>query len=111
MILDHRTYTVGHGKMSSYLERYERMALPVQLRHLGNLVGFYVSDIGPLNQVVHIWGYTSLEDRERRRAAMAADPDWHAFLAANQGTFTHQEIKILKPTSFSPSSWSAPPVE
>jgi hypothetical protein len=102
MIVDHRTYTVAHGRMAEYLERYERLALPVQLRHLGNLVGFYVSDIGPLNQVVHIWAYTSIADREERRARMAADPEWKAFLATNNGTFVQQEIKILKPTSFSP---------
>lgn len=108
MILDHRTYTVKHGEMAAYLERYERMALPVQLQHLGSLVGFYVSDIGPLNQVVHIWAYDSLEDRERRRAAMQADPRWHDFTRVNAGTFTHQEIKILKPANFSPESWTAP---
>lgn len=108
MILDHRTYTVAHGQMAAYLERYERMALPVQMRHLGNLVGFYVSDIGPLNQVVHIWAYANLEDRETRRAAMSSDPEWRAFTQANAGTFTHQEIKILKPVRFSPSAWQAP---
>jgi hypothetical protein len=108
MIFDHRTYTVRHGQMASYLERYERMALPVQMRHLGNLVGFYVSEIGPLNQVVHIWAYDSLEDRERRRGAMQADPDWHEFTKLNAGTFSHQEIKILKPAAFSPKSWTVP---
>lgn len=102
MIVDHRTYTVAHGRMEEYLERYERVALPIQLRHLGRLLGFYVSDIGPLNQVVHLWAYDSLADREARRARMAADPEWQAFMKGNAGTFVHQEIKILKPTRFSP---------
>jgi hypothetical protein len=102
MIYDHRTYTVHHGKMADYLDRYERLALPVQLRHLGRLVGFYVSDIGPLNQVVHIWAYDSIADREERRARMAADPAWKEFMKGNVGTFSAQENKILKPASFSP---------
>jgi NIPSNAP len=102
MIYDHRTYTVAHGKMQEYLERYERFALPVQLRHLGTLVGFFVSDIGPLNQVVHIWAYDSIGDREERRARMAADPEWQHFLKINAGTFVSQENKILKPAKFSP---------
>jgi hypothetical protein len=59
MIIDHRTYTVAHGRMQEYLARYEREALPLQLKYLGNLVGFYVSEIGPLNQVVHLWAYES----------------------------------------------------
>ena len=102
MIIDHRTYTVAHGRMEEYLERYQRMALPVQLRHLGRLLGFFVSDIGPLNQVVHLWAYDSLADREERRARMADDPDWRAYLEVNAGIFVHQDIKILKPTRFSP---------
>jgi len=35
------------------------------------LVGFFVSDIGPLNQVVHLWAYDSLAHREAARATMA----------------------------------------
>ena len=85
MIIDHRTYTVHHGRMAEYLERYERLGLPIQLRYLGRLVGFWVSDIGPLNQVVHIWAYDSIADREERRARMAADPEWQAFTAGNAG--------------------------
>lgn len=103
MIVDHRTYTVQHGRMAEYLERYQRVALPIQLRHLGRLLGFYVSDIGPQNQVVHLWAYDSIADREERRARMAADPEWQAFLKGNAGTFVAQENKILRATSFSPT--------
>jgi hypothetical protein len=102
MIYEHRTYTVVHGRMDEYLARYERDALPVQLKHLGRLLGFFVSEIGPLNQVVHIWVYDSLADRERRRAALDADPAWQAFKVGNRGTFTQQEVKLLNPAPFCP---------
>lgn len=102
MIIDHRTYTVAHGKMQDYLMRYERDALPIQLRHLGGLVGFWVSEVGPLNQVVHIWRYASMADREERRARMAQDPEWQAFLKSNAGTFVAQENKIMVAARFSP---------
>lgn len=102
MIFEHRTYTVAHGLMDSYLARYEQHALPLQLKHLGRLLGFFVSDIGPLNQVVHIWVYDSLADRETRRAAMDADPAWQAFKETNKGTFVAQDVKILHNTRFSP---------
>ncbi|MCK9919189.1 NIPSNAP family protein [Microbacteriaceae bacterium K1510] len=102
MIVEQRTYTLPHGTMTTYLERYEKHALPVQKRHLGPLLGFYVTEIGTLNQVVHLWAYDSLADREERREKLAADPEWHAFLRINAGSFTHQEVKIMKPTRFSP---------
>ena len=102
MIIEHRTYTVAHGKMRDYLERYERDGLPVQTRYLGPLVGVFVSEIGTLNQVVYLWRYDSLADREARRARMAGDPEWKAFVRSNEGTFVHQEVMILNPVRFSP---------
>jgi len=102
MIIDHRTYTVVHGKMQDYLMRYERDALPIQMEYLGDLVGFYVSKVGPLNQVVHIWRYESMADREERRARLAKDQRWHAFKKSNAGTFVAQENKIMTFASFSP---------
>lgn len=102
MIVEHRTYTLPHGTMSTYLERYEKHGLPVQKRHLGRLLGFYVTEIGTLNQVVHLWAYDSLADREQRREKLAADPDWQEFMRINVGSFVHQEVKIMKPTRFSP---------
>jgi hypothetical protein len=103
MIVEHRTYTVHHGKMEEYLARYEKYGLPIQLKHLQRLVGFYVSEIGVLNQVVHLWAYDSLADREERRNRMEADPEWTAFKVTNKGTFTAQEIRILKSAKFSPA--------
>ncbi|GAB2889168.1 NIPSNAP family protein [Paralcaligenes sp. KSB-10] len=102
MIFEHRTYTVAHGQMDSYLARYEEFALPLQLKHLGRLLGFFVSEIGPLNQVLHIWVYDDLADRERRRAALDADPAWHAFKQTNRGTFVEQNVKIMRGTRFCP---------
>ena len=104
MIVDHRTYTFHPLKMAAWLELYEKHALPVQQRYLGQLIGFFVTEIGTLNQVVHIWAFESLEDRQRRRAEMAKDPDWHEFLKRNAelAALQHQENKILVPTDFSP---------
>ncbi|WP_242697359.1 NIPSNAP family protein [Bordetella petrii] len=105
MIIEHRTYTVPHGTLDDYLARFERQALPVLRQHLGHLVGVFVSEIGPLNQVLHIWAYDSLADREQRRASLDADPEWIAFKRGNRGAFTAQEVKILRLAPFSPRPW------
>ncbi len=104
MIVDHRTYTFHPTTMPAWLELYESLGLPVQQRHLGQLIGFFITEIGTLNQAVHLWAFESLEDRQRRRAEMAKDPDWHEFLKRNAelAALQHQENKILVPTSFSP---------
>jgi hypothetical protein len=102
MIVDVRTYTLIPRKMATYLELFEKHALPVMKRHGLDLVGYYVSHIGPLNQVVHIWRYDSLADMERKRAARDADPAWGEFLSRTEGMVLVQDDKVMRPTPFSP---------
>jgi len=102
MIVDVRTYTLVPRKMAKYLELFEAHALPLMRRHHLELMGYYVSHIGPLNQVVHLWRYASLADMEQKRAARDADPDWAAFLARTEGMVLWQDNKIMRPTTFSP---------
>ena len=54
-----------------------------------------------MNEIVHIWAYASLDDRERRRAALAR-PRWVAFIPKIQALIEEMESKILKPAPFSP---------
>ena len=56
MIIDLRTYTMVPGRLKAFLELYEREGLPVQRRHQGDPVGYFVTEIGTNNQVVHLWG-------------------------------------------------------
>lgn len=102
MIVDHRTYTLHPGKVEPFLELFEREGLPLYRQYCGKLVGYYVSDSGTLNQVVHLWAYDSVEDRERRRANLYRDPRWTAFLGAALPLMVSQESRLLKPARFSP---------
>jgi len=104
MLVDHRTYNVLPGRLPEFLQIYKEIGMEVQREKLGNLMGYYVSmDIGELSQVVHLWGYESLEDRARRRAELAAEPKWQEFLKAGLPLLSKMENKILMPTDFSPS--------
>jgi NIPSNAP len=102
MIVEQRTYTLFPGKTPEYLRHYESEGLAIQTRILGRLVGWFTTEIGPLNQIIHMWAYDSFEDRARRRAQMAADPGWKAYIAKVLPLIQTQENKILNPTSFSP---------
>src|ERR1700681_3337763 len=102
MIVDVRTYTLIPRKLAKYLEVFEKHALPVMKRHDLELMGYYVSHIGALNQVVHLWRYDSLADMERKRTARAADPAWGECLSLTDGMVLVQEDKIMRPAAFSP---------
>ena len=102
MIVEQRIYRFKPGAVPVFLTRYEARGLDLQKRVLGNLIGYFVTELGPLNETVHLWGYDSLDDRARRRAALMADPDWRAFLAEILPLLETQESRILMPTAFSP---------
>jgi len=74
--------------------------MQVQLRHLGNCVGWYMSDIGPQNEVVHMWGYRDIADRQQRRNAMQADPAWPPYLTKGTALLANMENAILRPAPF-----------
>lgn len=102
MLIDLRTYTVLPGKTREYLEIYEEHARQVQLSHLGGLVGYFTSEVGPLNEVVHIWAYKDWQDRAERRKSMWSDPRFDNAAARLYPLIQRQENKLLTPTSFSP---------
>lgn len=99
-IVDHRIYTIKPRGMAEFLEIFDRLAMPVLLRYLGAPLAFYTSSIGPLNQVVHLWGYDSLDDFERRSLARDSDPDFPEYLQASAHLVIAQETRIIKPVLF-----------
>ena len=101
MIVDVRIYNIVPRKMGEYLALFERHALPVLRRHLGEPLGYFVTEHGQLHQVVHLWGYESLADLERRRALRDADPQWQDYLGRTEGLVVSQENKLTRPTSWS----------
>ncbi|MGE8615574.1 MAG: NIPSNAP family protein [Achromobacter veterisilvae] len=105
MIVEQRTYTTHPGKWRDYLALYEAEGLGVQRRILGRMVGYYYSEAGALNQIVHLWAYQDLQEREARRALLAADPQWQAYVRKMLPLLQHQESKLLKPASFFTPSW------
>ena len=102
MIIDHRTYRIRHGMNKIYINLFEEIGLPIQLRHLGNLLGYFETLVGPVNEVVHLWGYGSLADMEQRRAKRDADPSWAVYKEKTAGMLEKQSNKILVPKHFSP---------
>ena len=104
MIVEERIYRIRNGCMSRYLKLVQDEGLPLQQPVLGNLLGYFTTEIGALSQVVHWWGYADLEDRRVRRQQLAADPRWQEFAPKIQACMDTMENKILKPTGFSPLS-------
>ena len=104
MLIDHRTYTIRPGCMQAHLDIYEQYGLAVQKKHLGDPIAYMVTETGEMNTIVHIWAYESAADRETKRAAMMADPDWQLYLKKNReaGYLVSQVTKLMHPAKFAP---------
>ena len=104
MFYEIRTYRIKTGAVPAYLKLVEEEGIELQKRYLGQLVGYFVSEIGPLNQIVHIWAYTSLDDRVERRDRMAADIRWQEFGRKVKALdiLVSMESRLMRPTEFSP---------
>lgn len=101
MIVEKRTYTFHPGKLQEFLTLYEKEGLALHTSYLP-LIGYFVSEIGTLNQVVTLWGYESMADREEKRARLYADPAWIAFGPKTTPFIQTMETMILRPTGWSP---------
>jgi hypothetical protein len=98
--IDHRIYTIKPRGMAEFIDVFDHLAMPIQLRYLGVPVAFYMSDIGALNQVVHLWGYESIADYDERRTARDNDPEWPAYLQASAHLIVAQESRIIRRVEF-----------
>ncbi len=104
MIVDVRIYTTRPGRTAAFVALYKEYAWPLQQKHLGRCLGWYVTVEGELNTVVHLWAYEDQGDRAKRRAAMAADPEWKTYLDKSREAdlLVSQQNRIAQPTDFSP---------
>jgi len=97
MFIEMRTYKLRPGTIPDFEARFvEGLTARLQFSPLG---GLWRSEVGGLNQVVHIWPYESFEERERIAQAARTTGKWppktHEFIVT-------QESKIIQLASFSP---------
>lgn len=102
MIVEQRDYHVRTGKLNELVGYYADEGIEIQREVLGNLIGWFTTDIGELSTVVSMWGYENFAEREERRAALKADPRWPGFMSKIQPLIHTQRNRILVPASFSP---------
>jgi len=74
MIYEARTYDLKPRAVPEvekrFGEAYEKR------KKYSELAAFWHTEIGPLNQIVHVWPYQDLEERGRIRAAAVKDGTW-----------------------------------
>jgi hypothetical protein len=74
MIYEIRTYGIAPGSVAEVEKRFGE-GYEFRKKY-SPLTAFLHTEIGPLNEVVHIWGYQDLAERARIRAEAAKDANW-----------------------------------
>jgi len=95
-----RWYRAHPGKASEWLGHFKAI-MPVRERYSKN-VGLWQTEMGQLNEVVHLWAYRDLNQRGEVRASALKDPEWQKFIATSAPLLAEMRSVILNPTAVSP---------
>lgn len=95
MIHEIRTYDIKPRSSEQFGEN-TRSKLDKRLDY-SSLGGFWYSEIGPLNQVVHIWPYDDGNHRSQVRADAVSDGIWPP---ANSDLILNMQSEIMVPATF-----------
>jgi hypothetical protein len=79
MFYEVMTWTLKHDTVPQLEARFEE-ALPHRLKY-SELAAFWHTEIGPLNQVIHVWPYENFKHRADVHAHVAKDPHLSGRLA------------------------------
>lgn len=99
MINELRMYTTRPGKMKDVVNASATVAQKVRGGDAyGKLIGHWWSEIGKMNQYVHMWEYKDPEEMRRLRSELAAKEDWkNKFVPLVGPNILTQEIRLLRP--------------
>ena len=95
-----RWYRSQAGRIGEWLREFKGI-MPTREKYSKN-VGAWQTEMGQLNEAVHLWAYKDLNERAAVRAAAVADPDWQAFLGKALPLLQTMQSVVLIPTPASP---------
>jgi hypothetical protein len=97
MIYEFRTYTLHPRTLPEFLKRFGD-ALEQRLK-LSKLAAFWYTEIGPLNQVIHVWPYENALERSKIRAEAVKLGGWPPKI---QEFLVDTKSELFEPLPFSP---------
>lgn len=95
MIYEIRTYQLKTGSLTEVENRFG--AAYESRKKYSPLAAFWHTEIGPLNEIVHVWPYADFAERARVRSEAVKDPNWPPKI----GEFIlNQQSEVLVPFPF-----------
>jgi hypothetical protein len=96
MIYELRTYTLRPGTLADMVKAASTVSRDIRGDNYGKLEGYWSTEIGPLNQVLHLWSYKDYDERTRLRADLSKNPRWGSeYLPLIRGLLMRQDIRLM----------------
>ena len=96
MIYELRTYTVKPGTLGDIVKAASTVSREIRKDDFGKLEGYWMTEIGPLNQVMHMWSYRDYDERTRLRAELGKNPRWTGeYLPLIRPLLLRQDVRLL----------------
>ena len=96
MIYELRTYTLKPGAQPTVAQTSAELGRDIRGDNYGRLEGYWMTEIGALNQVVHLWSYESFEERARLRGELSQNGRWTGeYLPRLLPNLMRQEVRIM----------------
>ncbi len=96
MLYELRTYTLKPGSVGDMVKAASTVSLSIRGNDYGKLEGYWFTEIGPLNQVLHLWSFKDFEERARLRGELAKNSRWTGeYLPLIRPLLMLQEVRFL----------------
>ncbi|MFT5390415.1 MAG: hypothetical protein ACI8PT_000600 [Gammaproteobacteria bacterium] len=97
MIYELRTYTLRPGAQPLVAGNAGTVAREIRGDNYGKLEGYWLTEHGALNQVMHLWSFDSFDERQRLRAALGQNERWvNEYLPLILPHLVRQDIRLME---------------
>ena len=103
-IYEKRTYSVIVGQMQEVIRVYSEVGYPMfEAGGFSNkLVGYFISDTGPLHQLIHLWRFDDDADRRDFWQRLYRHPEFPGFAKQIRPLLLAQENQLLVSAPWGP---------
>jgi hypothetical protein len=100
MLYEIKTYQVAPGCMRECLKLYADEGYEHFKPFEPSLIGYFVSEVGELNQLVQMWKFESYMQRQAMLETLRADPRFNAFIKRLTPLLQEQRSMLLTAAPF-----------